>query len=95
MSADGEGLTFTLDSFPASGRGSEVSYRQLAAEERSEFDAADLSEWNGILATGAVKVHVGKDAERIRRSHPDRIVTSRMVRRWKPQHSRPKAKSRW
>lgn len=48
------------------------------------------------MATGAVKVHVGVDAERIRAQRPSRILTSRMVRRWKPQEgvrALPKAKS--
>eukprot|EP00959_Pyramimonas_sp_CCMP1952_P029689 623206-Pyramimonas_sp.AAC.1 len=34
----------------------------------------------------------------LRRLFPNRVVSSRMARRWKPQpgvHSRPKAKSRW
>ena len=38
------------------------------------------------------------ESDEVRRSHPDRIITSRMIRRWKPGDSvdaPPVAKSRW
>ena len=77
-------------------RGGEVSPKELSETERKLFEESDV-EWNTILQTKAVRVILGKQAEEIRRKHPDRILSSRMVRRKKPQpelHSW-KAKSGW
>eukprot|EP00435_Cladocopium_sp_Y103_P028637 s478_g7.t1 len=78
-------------------RNDEISLKELSAEEKKLFDESDLLEWKSILHTKAVRVLTGRDAERVRRLHPDRIISSRMVRRKKPlpeMHSW-KAKSRW
>eukprot|EP00959_Pyramimonas_sp_CCMP1952_P080498 1682237-Pyramimonas_sp.AAC.1 len=51
-----------------------------------------------MKATGAVEVVAPSKARVISREQPDRIITSRMVRRWKPQEgtfAAPDAKSRW
>ena len=82
---------------PAPTRGGEVSLKDLNAEERALFLASDKLEWEAILKTWAVHVLVGKEAEEARRAYPERVISSRMVRRKKPQpelHSW-KAKSRW
>ena len=79
-------------------RNDEVSLKSLAADERKMFTESDKVEWDAILKTGAVKVITGQEAERARRLHPDRILSSRMVRRKKPIGSdlgKWKAKSRW
>ena len=81
----------------AAKRNDEISLKELSKEERLLFDKSDKVEWDAILATKAVRVISGKEAERIRQVYPDRIISSRMVRRKKPQpelHSW-KAKSRW
>lgn len=62
------------------------------------FDESDQKEWGTIVKTKAVKVHDPQHAALIRKRYNDRIVSSRMVRRWKPQEgtfAEPTAKSRW
>ena len=78
-------------------RGGEINLKDLSTEERKMFDEADKLEWQAILNTKAVHVIGKKEADKIRQRFPDRIISSRMVRRKKPQpelHSW-KAKSRW
>eukprot|EP00959_Pyramimonas_sp_CCMP1952_P017898 379740-Pyramimonas_sp.AAC.1 len=80
-------------------RGAEVQCKRLSPEEKREFDISDASEWKAISkGTKAVIVHPPKEASELRRLFPGRIVSSRMVRGWKPQEgtfSKEKAKSRW
>ena len=78
-------------------RNDEISLKDLAENEKKLFNDSDKVEWSAILNTGAVRVITGKAAEEIRKKFPDRIVSSRMVRRKKPQPELNawKAKSRW
>lgn len=74
-----------------------MSLKQLSEQEKEMFFKSDQAEWEAILGTKAVKVLLGRAADQARKEHPERIITSRMVRRKKPQpelHSW-KAKSRW
>eukprot|EP00959_Pyramimonas_sp_CCMP1952_P355789 7451689-Pyramimonas_sp.AAC.1 len=51
-----------------------------------------------MLQSGGVRVILPSQAAKIRRHCPDRIISSRMVRRWKPAEGTfvvPEAKSRW
>eukprot|EP00959_Pyramimonas_sp_CCMP1952_P051586 1078022-Pyramimonas_sp.AAC.1 len=51
-----------------------------------------------MAATGAVKVLSPSESRGARRGHPDRVLSSRMVCRFKPTDgvgSKPLAKSRW
>ena len=78
-------------------RGGEISLKELNSEEKKLFDQSDQLEWEAILKTKAVRVVNGKEAQALRQKYADRILSSRMVRRKKPQpelHSW-KAKSRW
>lgn len=74
-------------------RNDEVGWKDLSEEEKPRFQESDHQEWSSILQTGAVKVHYGKDAHQLRLQYPERILSSRMVRRRKPQPGVPK--SRW
>eukprot|EP00959_Pyramimonas_sp_CCMP1952_P106363 2223644-Pyramimonas_sp.AAC.1 len=59
---------------------------------------SDDKEWQNMMGSGAVEVIPPREAEAVRRTCPDRIITSRMVRRWKPVEgtfAEPAAKSRW
>eukprot|EP00959_Pyramimonas_sp_CCMP1952_P330375 6917602-Pyramimonas_sp.AAC.1 len=50
------------------------------------------------MATGAVEIISPKKADAVRKAQPERIISSRMVRRWKPVEgtfANPDAKSRW
>ncbi len=78
-------------------RGDEISLKDLSRQEKELFDASDKAEWSAILSTKAVRVITGEEAMRVRKSQPDRIISSRMVRRRKPQPGLNawKAKSRW
>eukprot|EP00971_Amphidinium_carterae_P338936 6476494-Amphidinium_carterae.2 len=81
----------------------EVNWRKASPEEKRAFlepGGADESEWKGLLKTNpdAIRIHRGSDAMALRSLWPDRIMPSRMVRRWKSQpgvNSPPKPKSRW
>ena len=92
--ADGFMAAVTL-----SGRSAEVgSFSNMSSQERVAFAASDGKEWDAILSAGAVWILSPKERDEVRRSHPDRIITSRMIRRWKPGDSvdaPPVAKSRW
>ena len=78
-------------------RNDEISLKDLSMEERKLFEESDKIEWEAILKTKAVRVVTGAEAEKIRKLYPDRIMSSRMVRRKKPQPGLHawKAKSRW
>ena len=75
-----------------------MSLKSLSPRERAPFDFSDAKEWGAILSSGAVRVVPASEAALIRRRCPDRILGSRMVRRFEPQEgigSDPLAKSRW
>ena len=85
------------ESFAAS-RSAEVSLKKLTTEERRSFAESDAKEWEAIVAPKAVRIISPTAAKRIRKYMKHRIITSRMVRRWKPQEgtgAAPLAKSRW
>ena len=79
------------------GSQNEISLSNLTPEEKHMFDASDKLEWEAIKATNAVKVLSVEESLRIRETLSDRIMSSRMVRRWKPIPglNQSKAKSRW
>ena len=74
-----------------------MDLRAETAAVRKLFDESDLLEWESVLKTKAVRVVIGEEASKLRRRYPDRILSSRMVRRRKPQPGvgQWKAKSRW
>ena len=86
-------------SFVAAPRGAnEVRMRSLSDEEREKFNRSDAKEWKSIIDSGAVEVLKGGAAEKVRRETPERVLDSRMVRRWKPgggPHDPAVPKSRW
>ena len=65
-------------------RTAEIRWKDLSEEEKSLFREADQKEWLAILNSKAVGVIGPKEAQQVRDTGPDRIITSRMVRRWKP-----------
>jgi hypothetical protein len=78
-------------------RNDEISLKELNQDEMKMFEASDRLEWEAILKTGAVRVVTGNEAAKLRAQFPDRIISSRMVRRKKPlpELHKWKAKSRW
>ncbi|CAK0837510.1 unnamed protein product, partial [Prorocentrum cordatum] len=76
----------------------EVQLKNLSPAERQLFVESDAKEWSAMTATGAARVLSPDESPLARRRHPDRILSSRMVRRFKPSEgvgSMPTAKSRW
>ncbi len=91
---DSEEIKWTF----AASRGGEVSLSKLSPQERAQFSESDSKEWAAILKSGAVKVLSIRASAAIREKQPERVISSRMVRRWKPvvgTNTAPTAKSRW
>lgn len=77
------------------GSSGEVQLKRLSREERGRFRESDEAEWSSIVGSGSVRVLSLEESERCRQQFAGRIVSSRMVRRWKPQKGTfapPKAK---
>ncbi|CAK0903387.1 unnamed protein product, partial [Prorocentrum cordatum] len=75
-----------------------VRLKDLSPADRARFSESDAKEWAAMLATGAVRVLSPEESVSARRRFPDRILSSRMVRRLKPVQgvgSLPEPKSRW
>ena len=81
----------------ANGKTNEISLKDQDPAGKKAFEESDLKEWEAIHSSGAVRVLSSEESDRIRRLVPDRIMSSRMVRRWKPMPgvNQHKAKSRW
>ena len=78
-------------------RNGETDVKKLPEAEKRMFEKSDLTEWESIVSTGAVTIHVGDVAAKLREEFSSRILSSRMVRRKKPTPGIGcwKAKSRW
>ena len=67
---------------------------KCSPEEKEEFRHSDEAEWGAIVGTGSVRVLSLDESQLVRRRTPQRIISSRMVRRWTPHEgadARPKA----
>ena len=90
----GENLTYSY----AASTSSEVRLKDLTPELREDFRTSDSKEWNAVKDSKAVRVLSLGESQNARGRFPDRILSSRIVRRLKPQPgvgTKPKAKSRW
>ena len=70
----------------------------MTPEEKIQFQQADMKEWESLEKEfKAVKIWRGEKARELRERYPDRILSSRMVRRKKPMPGlhEYKAKSRF
>ena len=76
------------DSFvakPEKSKNGEFNLKTASPEELEGFRLSDAEEWRSILEDfKAVTVLSPQDSQNVRRDQPQRIVTSRMVRRKKP-----------
>ena len=71
-----------------SGKSAEVgSLAKMSLKDRVAFAISDEKEWNAILSAGAVRILSPPGSDVVRREIPRRIITSRMIRRWKPADS--------
>ena len=63
----------------------QVEYSKLAGKEREAFRQARAKEFESLLSNNAVKVLTVEESERFMRDHPDHVLKSRFVDRYKPQ----------
>ena len=73
----------------------EVSWKHLSAEEQTQFSKAIETEWQGVLDFKAVTIIDSTQADVIREKHSERVISSRLVLRWKETDTGYKAKARW
>ena len=87
----------------ASKSSDEVHEKDIKPEEWPEWQVADGEEWNKVASTNAVKALSVEESMEIEKQlkeagRSQRIMPSRMVRRWKPAElpgEPPSRKSRW
>ena len=63
----------------------QVEYSKLTGKERDAFRQARAKEFESLLSNKAVKVLTVEESERFMRDHPDHVLKSRFVDRYKPQ----------
>eukprot|EP00435_Cladocopium_sp_Y103_P074255 s37_g47.t1 len=75
----------------------EFDMRKANAEERVGFEGSDRDEWEAILKMSAAKVLSVEESKAVRERCPERVISSRMIRRKKPMPGVGsfKYKSRW
>ena len=61
----------------------EVSWNQLSTEDRTQFLKAIETEWQGVLDFKAVTIIDPTQADVIREKQRERVISSRLVLRWK------------
>ena len=82
---------------PAKSKNSEFNMKLATPEERKGFEASDAQEWSAILEMQSVRVLSKEESQQVHANSPERIITSRMIRRKKPMPGLGnfKYKSRW
>ena len=82
---------------PAKAKNAEFNMRDATPEERQGFREADINEWKSIVDLKAVRVLSSEESKAVMKQCPDRVISSRMVRRKKPTPGVGafKYKSRW
>ena len=73
----------------------EVSWNPLSAEDRTQFSEAIETEWQGVLDFKAVTIIDPTQADVIQEKQCERVISSRLVLRWKETDTGYKAKARW
>ena len=87
----------------ASKSSDEVKDEEIRPEEWPEWRKADAAEWEKVASTQAVKTLTIEESEEVMKNlqkegKTNRVLPSRIVRRWKPAEQpgeAPKRKSRW
>ena len=87
----------------ASKSSDEVKEHEILPDEWPEWRKADAAEWEKVASTKAVRALTVEESEKVskelqQQGRQDRILPSRIVRRWKPAEQpgeAPKRKSRW
>eukprot|EP00973_Karenia_brevis_P008961 1213447-Karenia_brevis.AAC.1 len=60
-----------------------VEYRKLSRVDQKTFDGARNKEMQGLLDLGAYRLMSLPESLAFRRDHPDYVLPSRWVERWK------------
>ena len=96
LKVQSDGKSFVVGS-GAKAKNTEFDMSTASPEQLEGFRKSDIIEWDAIKNMGAVEVLTGAQAQEARAKWGHRIVTSRMVRRLKPQPGigNYKFKSRW
>ena len=82
---------------PPKAKSAEFDMKKASKEERLGFEASDKDEWETILRLKAVKVLSVVESEKVKKTNPERVISSSMIRRKKPTPGVGsfKFKSRW
>eukprot|EP00439_Symbiodinium_sp_Y106_P027348 s5817_g3.t1 len=62
----------------------QIEYSRAQPEVRKIFREARIKEIQSLLESGAVTIMSVEESRRFRREHPEHVLTSRFVDRWKP-----------
>ena len=94
-SASAEASTLNGEFYFSRRNADELSWNHLSAEEQTQFSKAIETERQGVLDFKAVTITDSTQADVIREKHRERVVSSRLVLRWKETDTGYKAKARW
>ena len=73
-----------------------ISCRRLSDDDKKLFDSSREKESSGLIAAGAQRVMTLEESRAIAKDHPEHIIDSLWVERWKPVDDGPDIpKSRW
>ena len=67
----------------------QVEFSKLQGEEREKFRGARKKEFESLLNNKAIRVLSVKESEEFKRLHPDHVLASRFVDRFKPKEIAP------
>ena len=81
------------------GSNNEIHDKDLTKLEKEQLDQGKLKEWSKLLNTQSIRIHVGKEAEKLRQEYPrERFLESRCVKTRRPNPEIPggmELKCRW
>ena len=82
-----------MENFICRRNADEVSWNHLSAEEQTQFSKAIETEWQGVLDFKAVTILDSTQADVNREKQRERVISSRLVLRWKETDTGYKAKA--
>ena len=62
----------------------QVTFKKLVGQERKHFEKARDKEIRSLLESGAISILSTEESKKFRRDHPEYVLESRFVDRWKP-----------
>ena len=61
-----------------------IQYKSLSPNEQKQFDAARAKEMEALFELGAYRIMSVPESRDFRRKHPEHVLRTRYVDRWKP-----------